>query len=52
MTLADRAYVECCNAGTGDALADLELLGKWGRGDEAHSGVLAGFEVAVGEVLG
>jgi len=29
-----------------------ELLGKWGGGEEAHSGVLAGFRVAVDEVFG
>jgi len=28
-----------------------ELLGKWGGGEEAHSEVLAGFRVAVDEVL-
>ncbi len=29
-----------------------ELLGKWGAGETAHSELLAGFEVAVDEVLG
>ncbi len=29
-----------------------ELLGKWGRGEEAHSQVLAGFRVAVDELFG
>ena len=29
-----------------------ELLGKWGRGEDARSEVLAGFEMAVDEVLG
>ena len=29
-----------------------ELLGKWGRGEEAHSEVLAGFKIAVDEMLG
>jgi Uma2 family endonuclease len=28
-----------------------ELLGKWGRGEEAHSEVLAGFRVALDEVF-
>ncbi len=28
-----------------------ELLGKWGRGEEAHSEVLAGFRVAMDEVF-
>jgi len=29
-----------------------ELLGKWGKGEEARSEILAGFKVAVDEVLG
>jgi Uma2 family endonuclease len=29
-----------------------ELLGKWGKGEKAHSEVLAGFGVAVDEVFG
>lgn len=29
-----------------------ELLGKWGRGEKAHSEVLTGFRVAVDEVFG
>jgi Uma2 family endonuclease len=28
-----------------------ELLGKWGKGERARSGMLAGFEVAVDEVI-
>ena len=29
-----------------------ELLGKWSRGEDARSQVLAGFEVSVNEVFG
>jgi hypothetical protein len=29
-----------------------ELLGKWGKGKTVRSGMLAGFEVAVNEVMG